>query len=85
MIVTMGAVVSGTTPTSGTLIASHSKGLAGATPSKAGAVGESEREDEWILRSGTTYMWCIKTAGDDNIIDYAGTWYEHTDKTTQFT
>ena len=66
--------------TSGTLIESHSKGLIGATPSKATAVGNASREDEWILKSGTAYLWEIKTAGAGNVIDYSATWYEHTNK-----
>ena len=72
--------ISGATPTSGTLIESHSRGLEGATPAKSSSAGTAKREDEWILKSGTTYIWEIKSVGDDNIIDYSATWYEHTNK-----
>ena len=79
-------VISGTSATSGLLIESHSKGLAGTTPSKATAVGESEREDEWVFKSGTTYLFEIKNldSNNTNVVDYAFRWYESTDKTQQF-
>lgn len=49
----------------------------GTTPAKANIGGAVTREDEWILKSGTTYLWEIKTVGDNNSIDYNGFWYEH--------
>lgn len=82
-IITSNPVVSGTSPTSGTLIESHSQGLTGTPPTKASQNGTADRGDEWILKSGTTYMWEIKAVGA-SIIDYAARWYMHTDKTQQF-
>ena len=84
LVIRSNPVISGTSPTSGTLLASHSKGLAGTTPSKASAIGEIDRTDELILKSGTTYLYEIKSVGASNIIDYSATWYEHTDKVKQF-
>jgi len=48
--------------------------------------GTVTREDELILKSGTSYLFCINNAdtGNDNIIDYRATWYEHTDKIAKF-
>jgi len=76
-------VISGSSPTSGTLIEAHSQGLIGTPPSKAEQNGTADREDEWILKSGTTYLWEIKAAGA-NIVDYAARFYEHTDKVQQW-
>ena len=69
---------------SGVLIEKYSKGLEGTTPSKSSFNGEVTREDEMILKSGTTYLYYIKSVGAGNIIDFAGTWYEHTDRENQF-
>ena len=83
-IIKLGTVISGAAPTSGTLLDAHSKGLTSATPSKGSLTGGASREDEVILKSGTTYLFEIRTAGVDNIIDYTFKWYEHTDKIKQW-
>jgi len=82
LTIKQGAVISGTNGllASGTLIESHSKGFEGATPSKASVNAEVTREDEMILKSGTTYVYVVKSVGTGNILDFAGTWYEHTDR-----
>ena len=79
-------VISGTNGVlaSGTLIEQHSKGLEAATPSKSTVNGNVTREDEMILKSGTTYLYVVKSVGTGNIIDYAGVWYEHTDRIKQW-
>lgn len=84
LVIKQDPTVSGTSPTSGTLLSASSRGLIGATPSRAESAGKTEEQKEWILASGTTYMWEIKSVGAGNIVDYACRWYEHTDKTTQF-
>jgi hypothetical protein len=77
-------VISGLSATSGLLLASHSKGLEGTTPSKASQVAQTGREDEWIFKSGTSYLTEIKSVGAGNIVDYAATWYEYTDLVKQW-
>jgi len=77
-------VISGTTPTSGLLIESHSKGREGTNPSEADSSSSVSREDEWILKSGTTYLWTIISQGSGNIIDFSSSWYENTDKLRLF-
>ena len=84
LTITEDPTVSGVSPTSGTLIEANSKGKEGANPTQADIGGAITREDEWILKSGTTYMWEIKSAGASNVVDYNGYWYEHTSKTQQF-
>lgn len=64
--------------TAGTLIFSQSKGLEGATPSKADNEGLIKRENEIILKRNTTYVFKIISKADDNIISYCGEWYEET-------
>lgn len=82
LTIKQGAIISGTNGAlaSGLLIETHSKGLEGATPSKGTINGIITREDEMILRSGTTYLYVVKSVGANNILDFAGTWYEHTDR-----
>jgi hypothetical protein len=67
-----------TVTASGTLIYSQSRGLKGATPAVADNVGNIVRTHELILKSGTSYLWAIKSADDSNVISYQGHWYEHT-------
>jgi len=76
--------ISGVTPTSGTLITASSWGTATATPSKQGVGGQEIRNNELILKSGTTYLIQITSASADNLISYDANWYEHTDKVKQF-
>lgn len=68
----------------GTVIFGQSRGLGGATPSKANTAGIVSRDKEIILQSGTTYRFEIKSADNSNVVDYCGEWYEHTDATQQF-
>ena len=77
-------VVSGASATSGTLLEVHSKGLAGTNPAAADSFGSITREDEMIMKSGTSYLYEIKSRDTNNIIDYSATWYEHTDKVKQW-
>jgi hypothetical protein len=76
--------ISGTAPTSGTLISASSWGTSTVTPSKQGVGGNTSREKEIILKSGTTYLIQVTSANADNLISYGLEWYEHTDKTRQF-
>jgi len=69
-----------TVNTLGTMIYSQSKGLVGATPSKADSEGVVTREREIILKQNTTYIFRITSRQDDNIVSYCGEWYEHTNK-----
>ena len=78
-------VISGTTPTSGTLISASSFGLAtgqGNATNRFG--GTTSREQEVILKSGTTYLIEVTSATADNIISYDAEWYEHIDKEKQW-
>ena len=69
----------------GTLIYAQSKGMGGATPSKANTAGvTSSNNKELILKSGTTYNFNIMSADADNVVTYYGGWYEHTDKVQKF-
>jgi len=72
--------ISGASPTSGLLLEAHSKGQTGATPARASFNASAGREDEWVLRSGTTYLFSITSADASNIIDYSFKWYEHLDE-----
>lgn len=76
IIVTMNPTISGASPTSGTLIYSQSRGVGGTNPANARFIGKSNREDEIILKKDNTYLWRIKSAVNNNIIDYEGFWYE---------
>ena len=49
------------------------------TPSKTGGGGDRATH-EIILKQNTTYRFFIESNSADNIISYAGFWYEHTDK-----
>ena len=64
--------------TTGTLIFSQSKGLAGATPSKASIEGIIDRSKEIILRQNEVYIFQVTSMAADNIVSYVGEWYEHT-------
>ena len=66
--------------TLGTMIYSTSRGFAGATPSKADAEGIVTRSREIILKQNTTYIFRVTSRDGDNIINYCGEWYEHTNK-----
>jgi len=71
--------------TSGTLISASSFGLAtgqGNAINRFG--GTTSREQEVVLKSGTTYLIEITSATTDNIISYDAQWYEHIDKEKQF-
>lgn len=63
---------------SGTMI-SQTKFGTGTNPSKI-APGQTEREDEIILKQNTGYVFRFISGTDGNIIDYRASWYEHTDK-----
>ena len=78
-------IISGATPTSGTLISSTHVGRTGTNPSRGLVGGGTQRQDEVIFKSGTTYMIEIINAGNNaNIIDYRANWYEHADKIKKF-
>jgi hypothetical protein len=78
-------VISGTTPTSGTQIFSSRFGVSGGTVGQPlRGEGGQRAENEIILKSGTTYLWEIKSLSPLNLIDYDGNWYEHTDKEKVF-
>lgn len=77
MAISGGCVVN---TSSGTRLIASSKGLGGATPSKGTITAVQSRNREIILKSGTSYMFEIKSVDDGNIIDYEAEWYEHTDK-----
>lgn len=63
----------------GSLIFSQSKGVAGATPSKAASEGIVDREKELILAAGKQYAFLIVSKAASNTISYNGEWYEHAD------
>jgi len=81
-ICTENPTVSGSSPTSGTLLIAQSFGDA-TTPSKTFG-GETRGIQEFILKSGTTYLFNLRSATNDNIISSKLEWYEHTDKVQQF-
>ena len=51
---------------------------------KSNVGGTSKREDELILKSGTTYRRDFYSASADNTVSFKASWYEHTDKVQQF-
>ena len=53
----------------------------GAAGFKDSIGGGSGREDEIILKQGTTYQRTFISGADSNIIQFKASWYEHTDKT----
>jgi hypothetical protein len=69
-----------TVSANGTLKFSTSRGLAGATPSKADTAGFFTRSRELVLKQNTTYVFRITSRQDDNIVSYIGEWYEHTNR-----
>jgi len=84
VIIKLNPTISGTTPTSGTLISASAWGTTSPTPSKLGVGGGTSRVNELILKSGTNYIFQITSVVDNNLISYDAIWYEHTDKTQQF-
>lgn len=80
------SVVSGAVgvATSGTLLENHSKGWEATTPSKGSLNASITREDEWVLKSGTTYLWVAKSVGANNVVDFSFRYYMHTDREKQF-
>ena len=42
--------------------------------------GGSSRDDELVLKSGTTYSRTFLSGAADNIVQFKASWYEHTDK-----
>ena len=79
MILKQGVTISGASPTSGLLLEVHSKGKTGTNPAAASFGANAGREDEWVLKSGTTYLFSITSADTGNIMDYSIKWYEHFD------
>ena len=45
-----------------------------------GTPGGSKRENEWILRPNTSYLFRFTGGVNDSILGYNAEWYEHTDK-----
>lgn len=85
IIIKSNPVISGAVPTSGTLISASAAGLAtgqGAVSNRFGGV--TQREEEIILKSGTTYLVEINSISNANTISYDATWYENTDKIKQW-
>jgi len=70
--------ISGASPTSGTRMEYIHLGAA----QKVG--GLIDRANEWILKSGTSYMFLVRSEVASNHISACLNWYEHTDKTQQF-
>ena len=70
-----------TVSNAGTLIYQSSSGLAATNPTRADIDGLIQREREIILRQNTKYLFRITSRQDNNIVNYCGEWYEHTDKT----
>jgi len=52
----------------------------GANGFKESIGGGSSRDDEIILKQGTTYLRTFTSGADNNIIQFKVSWYEHTDK-----
>ena len=75
MIVSLNPTVSA----SGTLILASSRGRTSTNPIQADWGRDITRENELILKSGTSYLFAIKSVDDTNVIDYRGYWYEVTD------
>jgi hypothetical protein len=44
-----------------------------------GIPGGATRENEWILRPNTTYLFRFTSGVNDNTLSYNAEWYEHTD------
>jgi hypothetical protein len=63
--------------TAGTLISNQSWGAAGF---KSTIGGSNSRDDEIILKQGTTYLRTFTSGAADNIVQFKASWYEHTDK-----
>ena len=62
----------------GILIASLSGG-SGTNPSN-GTPGGASRDNEWVLRPNTKYLFRFTSGAAGNILEYNAEWYEHTDK-----
>lgn len=72
----------GVNTTSGTLLTKQAFGLS-TTPTRF--VGGADRaSQEWILKSGTTYLFNTISRNASNIVTGKFDWYEHTDKVQQF-
>ena len=71
-------VVSGTTPTSGTFIYNSLFG----TGRNSG--GGARGQNEWVLKSGTSYLLEIVSKANANNISFEIDYYMHTDKEKQF-
>ncbi len=71
-------VISGTSATSGTKILEEHFG--------AGRTGGESRamQEEWILKSGTDYLFVLKSEAASADLNLELNWYELTSKTTQF-
>ena len=78
LVFTQNAVISGETPTSGTLLS-----YAYLPASKTFGV-ISRGDEEYILKSGTCYLFVIKSLLNDNSMSAKLDWYEHTDVIQQF-
>ena len=52
----------------------------GAEGFKENIGGGGSREDEWVLKQNSTYLRMFSSSAADNIVQFKGTWYEHTDK-----
>jgi len=64
----------------GSLFGSARFGVAGTNPTKQGITGGLGRNQEIILRSGTTYLWIFKVGGNNTIFNWDAEWYEHVNK-----
>lgn len=45
-----------------------------------GIPGGASRDEEFVLRQDTTYVFRFTSGVNGNILSYKGEWYEHTDK-----
>jgi len=68
----------GIVDTAGTLIYQQAWGYT-STPSKSEG-GISGRNNEIVLRAGTTYRFLVESDSAGNIISYNSEWYEHTNR-----
>jgi len=61
----------------GTLLWSQSKGVAGSNPANARNVGLVNRDHEFVLKPGTQYLFTLLSKANDNIVCWDAEWYEY--------
>jgi hypothetical protein len=79
-----GSIVNLAQITGGSLNARGFFGTPGVNPNAMGINGAYGRNNEIILKSGTSYSWCFKVGANNTKIGWDAEFYEHTDSIQQF-